>query len=402
MMRILRRLSQSCALGGFGLLIAGCGAVFGQVNLYVPNQGNAPPSLNEYTINTSSGGLTPVVGQSTSGTDNNPTRVVMTPNGRFLYVTAANDFVDAYSVDSTGFLTPLVPAHYAVAGTPVGIVADPTGRFLFVSSTTGNAVTVFSINATSGALTPVTCALCALPGGSFPQSLAVDPTGAFLYVAMTGTHQIGVGTITQSGASAGSLSAFVAGYTGGGTFDPVDLALTPGGTFLYATDELSSVVAAFTASGATLNLISTYATGSTPLGIAIDPTGKFLFTANNSSNNVSAFTIGGGGALTAVPGSPFTAGTGPTGVSVEPTGKFVYVSNQFSNSVSSYGITLTGASAGALSLVNTVSTGTAPFYLLAHLAPAASTIPAASTWSLAGLGILLAGISGLLYRKAYR
>ncbi|MBI3656077.1 MAG: beta-propeller fold lactonase family protein, partial [Acidobacteria bacterium] len=72
-----------------------------------------------------------------------------------------------------------------------------------------------------------------------------------------------------------------------------------------------------------------------PVGSALG----FAYVANHGSNNVSGYTINGAtGALTAVPGSPFSAGSHPISVTVDPTGQFAYVANQFSDNVSAYTI----------------------------------------------------------------
>jgi DNA-binding beta-propeller fold protein YncE len=57
----------------------------------------------------------------------------------------------------------------------------------------------------------------------------------------------------------------------------------------------------------------------------------------------------GGGALTAITGSPFAAGDGPSAVAVDPTGRFVYVANSSSGTISVFAIT---GSTGALSAVS--------------------------------------------------
>src|SRR5262245_65629541 len=70
--------------------------------------------------------------------------------------------------------------------------------------------------------------------------------------------------------------------------------------------------------------------------------GQFAYVANQFSNDVSAYTINAAtGALTPIPGSPFTAGVFPVSVAVDPTGKFAYVANQFSNDVSGFTINAT-------------------------------------------------------------
>jgi DNA-binding beta-propeller fold protein YncE len=94
---------------------------------------------------------------------------------------------------------------------------------------------------------------------------------------------------------------------------------------------------------------SPFSAGVAPISVAVDPTGKFAYVANAFPyDNVSAFRIGVDGALTPVPGSPFAAGAEPDSVTVDPTGKFAYVANlgpltTHNGSVSAYRIGATGA-----------------------------------------------------------
>ncbi len=414
MMPIYRRMGHSSVYAGIALFLAAGGTLFGQINLYVPNRNNSPSNVSEYNINGATGALTVVPGQPNTTTDDNPLRVAMTPNCKFLYIINHNNQIDAYTVSPTGFLT-VIQARpgYSVAG-PAGIAAND--NYLYVASTPGS-IAVFSINQTTGALTPLSCSACSTGAGSAPQNIVLDPTGTYLYVALPGTNSIGVGTISQSGANAGTLTSLVNAYigpsSGSSAFTPQDLALTPNGRYLYASNFLgpppslgSTNISTFTVSGATVTFNGNVTAGTASNGLAIDPSGSFLYAANQGSGNVSAFTIGGSGGLTAVAGSPFASGSGassqPTGASVDPTGNFLYISNQADGTVSSYRITLSGANAGALtSLGPPLATGVSPFYLLAHLAPG-GTVPAASTWSLMALGTLLVGMAGFLYRKAYR
>ena len=55
------------------------------------------------------------------------------------------------------------------------------------------------------------------------------------------------------------------------------------------------------------------------------------------------FSIGGGGVLSAVPGSPFATGSGATGVTFHPSLSVLYVSNDTSNDVSAYSIAGSGS-----------------------------------------------------------
>jgi DNA-binding beta-propeller fold protein YncE len=397
------------------MLLAGSSA-FGQINLYVPNYTNATPNMSEFNISAATGTLSVVTSQPNSNTDANPIRVAMTPNSKFLYVINGAGYVDAYSVNSTGFLTLIQAQPGFAAASPNGIVA--TNSYVYVASGSG-LISVFSINSTTGALTLLTCGACSTGSGSNPQAIVLDPTNTFLYVALPGTHAIGIGTISQSGPTAGTLTSFnatayVGPASGPSAFTPQDLALTPGGGNLYASNYMgpspflgTNYITPFTVTGATLTVGTNVTVGSAPNGMAIDPGGKFLYVANQGSGTVSAFTIGTGGALGGVTGSPFPSGSGatsrPYGASVDPTGAYLYVSNNADSTVSGWKI---DATTGALTAVpnSPFATGTGPFYLLAHLAPAppSSAVPAASTWSLMALGLLLAGLAGLLYRKAYR
>src|SRR6266849_4011020 len=185
-------------------------------------------------------------------------------------------------------------------------------KFAYVANESSANVSAYTINSTTGALSPVTGSPFA--AGSFPFSVAVDPTGKFAYVA----NACGV-TCTVSG----NVSAYTIDSTTG-ALSPV-----PG---------------------------SPFAAGSTPIAVAVDPSGKFAYVANANSTNVSAYTINNTtGALSPVPGSPFAAGAAPRSVAVDPSGKFAYVANQCCNvfcsvsgSVSAYTIDST---TGALSPV---------------------------------------------------
>jgi 6-phosphogluconolactonase (cycloisomerase 2 family) len=75
--------------------------------------------------------------------------------------------------------------------------------------------------------------------------------------------------------------------------------------------------------------------------MAIDGLGRFLFVVNTATSNISMFQIDqSSGALTEVPGSPFSAGptanpnmaaTAPVCLATEPSGQFLYVGYRFGN-----------------------------------------------------------------------
>jgi DNA-binding beta-propeller fold protein YncE len=117
------------------------------------------------------GQLTPVNQQApcaahTCATGPTPLNAGVHPSGKFLYtanqgstvggVSCVGGSVSAYSIDSSGALTPLSGSPFAAGACPSYVATDSAGSFLFVANgspnnTTNNTISVFSIDS-SGAL----------------------------------------------------------------------------------------------------------------------------------------------------------------------------------------------------------------------------------------------------------
>jgi DNA-binding beta-propeller fold protein YncE len=145
----------------------------------------------------------------------------------------------------------------------------------YVTNLRSNNASAYTVDATTGALTPVPSSPFA--AGLDPAGVAVDPTGQFAYVSNCGNESLG-----RQASSPGNVSAY--------TIDATTGALSP------------------------ING-SPFAAGTTALSVTVDPTGQFVYLTNRDSNNVSAFTIDSTtGALTPVAGAPFPAGANPLAV----------------------------------------------------------------------------------------
>jgi 6-phosphogluconolactonase len=237
-----------------------------------------------------------------------------------------------------------------------GVVSKPpsTTEILYASDF-GNSVFSFNLDASTGALTEV--ATATIPSnGVQTSSIALTPSGNFLF-ATTGTSGISAYSSTSSGTmSLISGSPFPNSTTQGISSLTVD----PNGSFLYASDSSDFGVGGFTI-GTTGALTSIPGGPFSPPGdalgppteIAIDPAGKFLYAStvfdvsDTGGLNVWGFTIDSQtGALTSMPGSPFaTQENGqPHGIKVDPSGKFVYVALSNANSIAAFTIdSTTGA-----------------------------------------------------------
>ena len=145
------------------------------------------------------------VAGSPFATDTGPHSIAVDPSGSVLYT--ANDGVptgneptpgsiSAFTIDaSTGALTP-------VAGSPLPIAfaetisIDPMGKFLFVPETNG--VSVYAINTATGALSAV--AGSPFLAGTNPGSVSIDPANQIVYVVNGASANVSEFTLGDTGA----------------------------------------------------------------------------------------------------------------------------------------------------------------------------------------------------------
>ncbi len=64
--------------------------------------------------------------------------------------------VSAYTIDgTTGALTPVVGSPFPAGLFPISVAVDPTGQFAYVANSNSSNVSAYSIDGTSGALTEI-------------------------------------------------------------------------------------------------------------------------------------------------------------------------------------------------------------------------------------------------------
>src|SRR3984957_15306982 len=214
---------------------------------------------------------------------------------------AANS-VSMFTIDScTGGLASTTPPAVATGGQPENMVVDPAGKFAYVANLVSNAaddatISMFTINSTTGVLTPTTPATIAT--GYFPQGIGIDPSSKFVYTANSDSNTVSMFTI-----------------------NPTTGLLTP-------------------------TTPASVATGESPLSVTVHPSGKFAYVANQDDNTISMYTINSStGVLTPIFPATVLTGASPFGVTVDPSGRFAYVPNAYgNNTVSQYTIdSVTGA-----------------------------------------------------------
>jgi 6-phosphogluconolactonase len=109
--------------------------------------------------------------------------------------------VSAFTINpSTGALTPVTDSPF-LAGEFTGdftfsVTVDPSGKFAYVGNYNSNSISAFTINANTGALTAISGSPFA--AGASPQSVTVDSSGKFAYVANFNSNNVSVFTINPS------------------------------------------------------------------------------------------------------------------------------------------------------------------------------------------------------------
>ncbi len=138
------------------------------------------------------------------------------------------------------------PRHFAF---------HPNGATAYVINELDSTVTVFTCDATTGALTPVQT-LSTLPAGfegrSHCADIHVHPTGKFVYGSNRGHDSIAIFTVDQT---SGQLTASGHESTGGKV--PRNFAIDPTGTFLLAANQNTDNVVVFRIDQATGELTPT-------------------------------------------------------------------------------------------------------------------------------------------------
>lgn len=292
-------------------------------------------SIYDYSVDATTGLLTPVTGSPFSqldGTSSTPgcgqngasgmgstDWVTFDPSGTFGFAsnvaadTDGNMTLNAnaqtwqFTVDPTNGAPSLVAGSsipQLCGGLPVTI--DPSGQFAYSPGF------AFEINSQSGALTEVASS------GASGGSVVIDPAGRFAYVLGSGIS--GFAIDPSSGALEPIIgSPFSIPYVLAMVIDPkgqfayiIKIGAAGGGIYIYSIDPTGALTAV--SAGASVAL-------SQPLSLTIDPSGQFAYvvasTGTGAQTGVYAYTINAvTGTLTPVTGNPFATNLSPAEVKV--------------------------------------------------------------------------------------
>jgi 6-phosphogluconolactonase len=278
--------------------------------LYVSDTQNG--AIDAFFIDQTSGALTDVPGSpfSPPGSSFSPLGLVA---GTALYASGVTG-ITGFTIGSNGALTTVVGSPYS-AGVDGQVAlgqsnSTPINYFLYATnfSDPKGAISVFRIvYPPSGILTPVpgnfTTGELSGPAGIVFDSVFLTP---FVFVALSNVNQIAAFSVD---ATTGALTP-VPGSPFASGLQPVSLALNAGQNVLYALNFLSGTISAYSiANNGSLTPVrgSPFTVGGQP-GSIITTSDNYLYASLPGSDIIEGFSIStADGGLTPLTGSPFPA-----------------------------------------------------------------------------------------------
>lgn len=287
------------------------------------------------------------------------------------YLTYVGNFgtaVPAFRFDTgTGKLTPLNVA--ADTPSPSWVTIHPNGKFLYAVNENANSISAFSINPTSGALTPIN----KVPTqGKGPCHASIDHTGKSIYIANYGSGSLESFPLKADG-SIGDRASFIQNVGGNGMAKSRQAAphahsanISPDNRFLVLADLGLDKLFVFKIDPATAKLtpndppFATVPAGSGPRHFVYAPNQHFAYNINEMGNTIIAFTYDAAkGTLSQIQSvstlpDDFKGQNTTAEIAISEDGKFLYGSNRGQGSIAVYAI---DHATGKLTKVENAATG---------------------------------------------
>ncbi len=325
----LQRIRRTAVLAGAVLTALTSGQALAQSGLllYVPN--SADSSVSAYQTN-ADGSLTAVA--TISGLGATPRVAAVRGDQAFAYVTIFGS--DQVKVIDTSSNT--VVQTVATGDGPFGVAVSPDGSRVYVTNNqTGDNVSVFSADASTGQLS----ALTTINVGARPRAIAISRDGTRAYVA----NQL-PGTVSVIDTATNSVIATV--NTGG---QLSDVEVNPDGTRAYTVDVTNNKV--YVIDTATNAVVANPATGSLPIGVVVSADGSRFYVTNFNGNTITQFDASTNTSLGTV-----ATGDDPGLLAISPDGTSVYVAQGGTSDT----VGIFSVSSGLLTANGTIAAGNDP------------------------------------------
>lgn len=189
-----------------------------------PKQSGGTPNITSFTVDLTTGILTPVDNSTITFSMGSPAQALVSPSGRFVFVTAGST-LNSYSVGAGGLL--ILNNSEIQSQALEGETVHPKQRVIYVGMPSINQLSIDSYN-TAGDVALVRN----IPNpGSLICWLTTNPAGTRLYTVESATRSLTVYDI--SGANALNPVQLQHVTVSGTTDEPTNLKLDPTGQFLY-------------------------------------------------------------------------------------------------------------------------------------------------------------------------
>lgn len=270
---------------------------------------------------------------------------ITTPRNHSAYVTLpANGSVLLVSIDgATGAISAGAQTPKQQGLSPTGLALSPSRKFLYVVNSFANTISIFNVNS-DGTLS---LSGAPAPAGFTPNAAVIDPSGQYLLVTNS-FYQDAQGSISVFSIDSSTGALTPVGSQVLANADPTSILFTHSGKFVYVTNPTIGMVTGFSFVSGVLSLVpgAPAFSGTGAAALAVDGGDQFLYVANPSAHNLAPYasTVGNisgfnidpdSGQLSPMNGSPFTSNvgaSGPTAITVAPTGNFVYAATPGSSS----------------------------------------------------------------------
>lgn len=258
-------------------------------------------TVSAYTIGTN-GALT-LLGSVSAG--DQPASIAVNSKDDFVYVTNFGaDSVSAYKIEANGALT--LRQTLTTGGGPdaVEIYTGPTDTFAYVANFKSNTVSAYKVVAAGAGAGTLEATVPNAPFSADlgPNAIALHPTGSVLYVTNETSdtaRAYSVNSTTGELTPAPLLPSPSVPTRSG----PEGVTIDPSGNYMFVANGQGDSVSTYTLDPTTGLLLTTgpeFAVVDDPEGIAVDPTGKYVYTVNRNTKDISIFQIQPGGSLTAL------------------------------------------------------------------------------------------------------
>jgi len=223
-----------------------------------------------------------------------PAHVVVSPDGRFAYVTNGGDNTVSVIDTSAQRLVATIP----VGQFPHGIRISPDGKQAYVANLKGGTVSVID--------TATHKEVAQVPAGKGPAQVGFTPDGRFAFVSLSEENAVAV----IDPATRNVVRKVPVGSV------PIQLYATPDSRTLLVANQGSRKKPGNTVSLINLEsfkVAKTVTTGNGAHGVAVDRDGRYAYVTNTYANSLSVLDLKERKVVKTVP-----VGKGPNGISVTP------------------------------------------------------------------------------------